>query len=82
MKDVIELLLSKKATLDADREAEKALAIEKIDAEYAERSEKIDALLETAGYIPPVEEPAEPEPVEEVTADTETPAKGNTLIGY
>lgn len=70
MKDVIELLLSKKATLDADKEAEKALACEKIDADYAERSAKIDALLDTAGYIPPVvEEPAEVEPVEEVTAD-------------
>lgn len=60
MQDVIELLLQKKATLDVDREAEKALACEKIDAAYAERSEKIDALLDTAGYVPPVvEEPDE-----------------------
>ena len=69
MKDVIELLLSKKATLDADKEAEKALACAKIDEEYAERAEKIVELLNTAGYVEPVEEPAEVEPVEEVTAD-------------
>ena len=79
MKDVIELLLQKRATLDADREAEKVLACEKIDAEYNERSEKIDALLETAGYIPPVEEPADIETVEEAT-----PAEANqqTVIIY
>ena len=82
MKDVIDLLLQKKSTLDADREAEKAFACEKIDAEYAERSDKIDTLLETAGYIPPVEEPATVEPVEEVTAEAETPEEGNTLQGY
>ena len=82
MKDVIDLLLSKKATLEADREAEKVLACEKIDKEYAERSETIDALLDKAGYIPPVEEPAEVETVVEVAADevaeAETPAEVNT----
>ena len=71
MKDVIDLLLSKKATLEADKEAEKAIACEKIDAEYAERSEMIDALLEKVGYVPPVEEPAAVETVEEV-AEEET----------
>lgn len=87
MQDVIELLLQKKATLDADREAEKALACEKIDAAYAERSEKIDALLNTAGYVPPVvEEPAEVEPEPEATADeaaeAEAPAQANEQIIY
>lgn len=82
MKEVIDLLLSKKATLDADKEAEKALACEKIDADYAERSAKIDALLDTAGYIPPVEEePADCELVNE-TADAETPVDTNPLRGY
>lgn len=54
MKDVIEMLLSKQATIEADKEAEKALACEKIDAEYAERSGKISAMLDLAGYEPPV----------------------------
>lgn len=54
MKDVIEMLLSKQATLEADKEAEKALACEKIDAEYSERAGKISAMLDMAGYVPPV----------------------------
>jgi hypothetical protein len=54
MKDVIEMLLDKQATLEADKEAEKALACEKIDAEYAERAGKISAMLDLAGYEPPV----------------------------
>jgi hypothetical protein len=87
MKDVIDLLLQKKATLDADKEAEKALACEKIDAEYAERSDKIDELLTTAGYVPPVVEevPDEGEPVAEVAdeaAQVETPAGENTIKAY
>lgn len=56
MKDVIDLLLEKQATLEADREAEKALAIEKIEAEYADRETKINALLDMAGYVKPTEE--------------------------
>ncbi len=60
MKDVIEMLLSKQATLEADKEAEKALACEKIDAEYSERAGKISAMLDMAGYEPPVlNEPCE-----------------------
>lgn len=78
MKDVIELLLQKKATLEADCEAEKVLACEKIDADYAERSEKIDALLETAGYVLPVEEPAEPVEVETVEEVAEEVAENNS----
>lgn len=54
MKDVIEMLLSKQATLEADKEVEKALACEKIDAEYAERSGQYAAMLLMAGYTPPV----------------------------
>lgn len=48
MQDIINLLLSKKADLRAE-----------IEREYAARSAKIDALLDLAGYIPPVEEAAE-----------------------
>lgn len=62
MKDVIEMLLQKQSTIETDKEAEKALAIERIENEYAARSEKIVALLDMAGYVPPVEEPdAEPD---------------------
>ena len=89
MKDVIDMLLQKQATLEADKAAEKALACEKIDAEYAERSEKINALLDMAGYVPPVEEVAETEIVEEaaaeVTAEEIAPApvaEVNTQVIY
>lgn len=43
--DVIELLLTKKANLR-----------EELEREFAERSAKIDELLNLAGYVPPVEE--------------------------
>lgn len=52
MQDVIDLLLQKKENLRAD-----------LEREYAERESKINALLDMAGYIPPVEETAtEPAP--------------------
>ena len=69
MKDVIDILLQKQATLEADKEAEKALACEKIDAEYAERSDKIAALLDMAGYVPEIEEA--PEAAAEADAETD-----------
>lgn len=46
--DVIEILLQKKVTLR-----------EEIEREYAERSQKIDALLEMAGYQEEVAEEVE-----------------------
>lgn len=70
MKDVIEMLLQKQATLEADKEAEKALACEKIDAEYAERSDKIAALLDMAGYVPPVEEVTDEQPDQQAEVET------------
>lgn len=79
MKDVIELLLNKQASIEADKEAEKALACEKIDAEYAERADKIAKLLDTAGYVPPVEEAAEPI---EQEAEIEIPAPVSGQIAY
>lgn len=56
MKDVIDILLQKQRTLEADRDAEKALACEKIDAEYDDRARKIEGLLVMAGYVPESEE--------------------------
>lgn len=76
MKDVIDILLKKQATLEEDREAEKALACEKIDAEYAERSCKIAALLDMAGYVPEIEEI--PEAAAEAEADADAYAVAPT----
>lgn len=47
MQDIIDLLLQKKAGLR-----------EEIEREFAARNQKIDELLDLAGYIPPVEESA------------------------
>lgn len=74
MKDVIEMLLMKQAALEADREAEKALACEKIDAEYSDRADKITALLDMAGYEPPVVEEVT-EPVTETVEPVQTCAE-------
>ena len=80
MQDVIELLLQKKADLNAERESKIAEAVKAVENEFADRSVKIDALLDMAGYVPPVEEPAEVETVEEATA--ETPAEAGGLTAY
>ncbi len=56
--DVIKMLLDKKATLR-----------EEIEREFAARSEKIDALLDMAGYVPPVEEEVEEVTDEELPVD-------------
>lgn len=69
MKDVIELLLRKQAELSADKETAKAIAIEEIEKEYAVRETRIANLLETAGYVPQVEEVTEVEEVEAVEAE-------------
>ena len=45
LKDIIEMLLQKKANLRAD-----------LEREYAERDALIDKLLSEAGYVPPVVE--------------------------
>ncbi len=83
MKDVIEMLLHKQETLEADKEAEKALALEKIDAEYAERSDKITALLEMAGYVPPVVEETDEQAAETVAESVEAetvPATAQVIL--
>lgn len=77
MKEIIEKLLDKQATLEADKEAEKALACEQIDASYAERAGKISAMLEMAGYVPPVVETVD-EAVDEVV-DEEIKAVDETV---
>lgn len=81
MKDVIDMLLVKQAALEADKEAEKALACEKIDAEYAERADKITALLDMAGYVAPVVEEAAAEPVEEEHVEAEPVASFAPVSG-
>ena len=54
MKDVIDMLLQKQATLDEDCEYAKMVECEKIDNAFAERKAKIKSLLAMAGYEPPV----------------------------
>lgn len=71
MKDVIEMLLSKKATLEEDCEFAKQVEIERIENEFAERKQKINALLDLAGYVEPVEEPVE---TDELTEESEASA--------
>ena len=56
--DIIELLLVKKENLRAE-----------IEREFAARAEKIDALLNMAGYVPPVVEEVAEEAHEEPTQD-------------
>ena len=73
MKDVIEMLLQKQATLEEDREFAKKVECEKIDAAFAERETKISTLLEIAGYVPPFVE------VVEVTEATEEQEKAETV---
>ena len=48
--DIIEMLLQKKANLR-----------DELEREYAAREAKIDALLDMAGYVPPVVEVVQPE---------------------
>ena len=85
-KDIIDILLQKKSTLEADREAEKALACEKIDAEYAERESRIGGLLDMAGYVPPIDEPtdaaADTEAVAPVETGQQNGEQGNTMNVY
>ena len=68
MQDVIDMLLQKQSTLEAEKEAEKAAAIERIESDYTARAEKITALLDLAGYVPPVVEEVAEQPAED-TAD-------------
>ena len=84
MKDVIDILLQKQSTLEADREAEKALACERIDAEYADRAGKIAALLDMAGYVPVVEDtpeaPGTPEAAAEAVRANYEEAGNGTIV--
>ena len=66
MQDIINLLLSKKENLRAD-----------LEREYAERELKINALLDMAGYVPPVEVTAEPA---EENAAAPDPMNGPTNV--
>lgn len=65
MQDVIDMLLQKQSTLEAEKEAEKAAAVERIESDYTARAEKITALLDLAGYVPPVVEDVDEQPAED-----------------
>lgn len=65
MQDVIDMLLQKQSTLEAEKEAEKAAAVERIESDYTARAEKITALLDLAGYVPPVVEDVGEQPAED-----------------
>lgn len=79
MNDIIEILLSKRGELTANKERAIAEALVKIDADFADREKQIDALLDLAGYVEPVavvdetpvadEIPAIVEPVADVPAE-------------
>lgn len=65
--DVVELLLNKKAGINDEREKKIAAAIEEINREFESRENKIDALLQMAGYVAPIAEPIkETQPAEQV----------------
>ena len=68
--DIIELLLQKKANLDEEKRLEIEVAIEAIEAKYAEHSATIEQSLSLMGYVEPVEETPEVE-AEEPTENSE-----------
>ena len=71
--EIIELLLQKKAVLDSEMELDIEVVVKEIRAQYAERSEKIEAMLTLAGYeAPAVVEPAEIDEVEATEEIDET----------
>lgn len=63
--DIINILLDKKANLNADKEAELNAFVEELDAKYSAREEKINELLNGAGYVEPVVEEVTDEATEE-----------------
>lgn len=54
MHDIINLLLQKKGELNERKETAIAEALVRIDAEFADRENQINALLDLAGYDEPV----------------------------
>lgn len=66
--DIIETLLQKKANLTAEKERRMQEALEAVELEFADTANKIDSMLDMAGYVEPV---VEEEPVEEVPVDGE-----------
>lgn len=70
--DIIEILLEKKANLNADKEAKFNQLLAELDAEFAKREETINNMLNEAGYIAPVEEEVVAEVVTEEVAEVET----------
>lgn len=74
--EIINILLDKKANLNADKEAELNAFVEDLDARYSEREEQINNLLVGAGYVEPVEEVVEE--VEEVSEDVVEETQDNS----
>lgn len=71
-KEIIDILLEKKANLNADKEAELNEFKIELDIKYQEREEKINKMLDDAGYEEPVEEEVEQVENQEVIAEVET----------
>lgn len=67
--EIIDILLVKKANLNADKEAELNAFMEELEMRFAEREAKINKMLDEAGYVEPVEEAVEEV---ELTAEVET----------
>lgn len=63
--EIIDILLVKKANLNAEKEAELDAFMAELDVKYQEREAKINKMLDEAGYVEPVEEV-------ELTAEVET----------
>lgn len=57
-----------KARLDEEKEYAKALAIQKVEADFADRARKIDSVLEVMSVTEEIEVPDEPV-VEEIVAE-------------
>lgn len=57
MHDIINLLLQKKGELNERKETAIAEALVRIDAEFVDRENQINALLDLAGYEPVADDP-------------------------
>lgn len=59
--DIINKLLEMKANLNADKEVELNAFMNELEIKFAEREEKINKMLDDAGYVAPVEKVVEEE---------------------
>lgn len=70
--EIIDILLKNKANLNADKEAELNEFKVELDIKYAEREEKINKMLDDAGYVEPVKEEVEQVENQDAIAEVET----------